>query len=809
MTRHSVLFFTLVAWTVSAFAQKENNIWYFGTRAGVDFNGTNPTALTDGQMIAPEGCATKSDKDGNLLFYTDGLTIWNRDHQVMEKDLDGHRSSTQSAVIVRKPESKTSYYVFTVSAQTTAEKYLKYTEVDMTLNGGKGGVTSNKNVLISQGGQEKIAATRHANGKDFWITTHIMPEDEFHSFLFTSSGVSKTPVVSAYGGGKTGYLKANIHGDKMAAAHWDSTASLYDFNSSTGKLSNQRLLTGFKGSTYGVEFSASGQYLYVSGRDGIAQFDISSGNRAAIQTSMQAVVDGLTVTALQMATNGKLYGATTYNYLCVINKPDDIASQSDFVLKAVDLGSANSKWGLPTFTNAVLSTFLFDQLCLGDSTKFTLTGGSTAIDSVLWDFGEPSSGTLNTSRTLEPWHRYTSEGSYDVTLILYHDEKSDTITKTVSILTGPEVDLGKDTTLCSGESLYLVIPSDTASYTYTWHDQSTDSSYTVSKAEQVWVSVTNGTCNRTDSIRVMYDQVSKPFLGNDTSLCQGELLRLSGDPDISYEWQNGAATQEFTVTVSGMYWLKQWRNSCSASDTINVDFMPRPNVDLGKDTFLCDLDPGFSVSIPSEPGVTYLWEDGSTELTRFFSNAGTYSIEARNADCATFDTLIVSHFDTPNVDLSLDTDSAFCIGLTVRLDAAINDARFIWHDNSSASFFDVEEGGMYWVEASNPCGSSSDTIEVAFKTCHCNLNVPNAFSPNQDFLNDRFKPFLECPVLEYRFSVYNRWGHRIFDTFEPGGYWDGTYGQKPCQNGMYFYTLELISIDRSRISKSGLIQVLR
>ena len=88
-------------------AQKEVNIWYFGSHAGLDFNSGMPVPLTDGALLSLEGTATISDEDGNLLFYTDGITVWNRNHNIMlnGSGLTGHSSSTQSGVLVPIPES--------------------------------------------------------------------------------------------------------------------------------------------------------------------------------------------------------------------------------------------------------------------------------------------------------------------------------------------------------------------------------------------------------------------------------------------------------------------------------------------------------------------------------------------------------------------------------------------------------------------------------------------------------------------------------------------------------------------------------
>ena len=96
-------------------AQRENNIWYFGDKAGLDFNSGNPVNLTDGAINTIEGCASISNPSGQLLFYTDGIKVWNRNHQIMPNgaDLSGNSSSTQSGIIVPKPNSNTIYYLFT------------------------------------------------------------------------------------------------------------------------------------------------------------------------------------------------------------------------------------------------------------------------------------------------------------------------------------------------------------------------------------------------------------------------------------------------------------------------------------------------------------------------------------------------------------------------------------------------------------------------------------------------------------------------------------------------------------------------
>ena len=116
------------------FAQGQNNNWYFGLNAGITFNTNPPSALTNGQLNTFEGCAAISDNAGNLLFYTDGTTVYNKLHAIMTNGsaLFGHLSSTQSAIIVPLPGSNTIYYIFTLDAFAGTHGVC-YSIVDMTL----------------------------------------------------------------------------------------------------------------------------------------------------------------------------------------------------------------------------------------------------------------------------------------------------------------------------------------------------------------------------------------------------------------------------------------------------------------------------------------------------------------------------------------------------------------------------------------------------------------------------------------------------------------------------------------------------
>ena len=95
---------------IQTFSQKQANIWYFGQGAGVDFNFSPPRALTDGQLYTLEGCSTFSNPDGELLFYSDGTTVYDKSHNIMNytngnpgNNLLGNSSAAQSGMIIPKP----------------------------------------------------------------------------------------------------------------------------------------------------------------------------------------------------------------------------------------------------------------------------------------------------------------------------------------------------------------------------------------------------------------------------------------------------------------------------------------------------------------------------------------------------------------------------------------------------------------------------------------------------------------------------------------------------------------------------------
>lgn len=348
-------------------AQSPAGIWYFGQNAGVDFSSGKPVAITDGQLNTEEGCVTICDSQGKLQFYTDGVSVWNKEHQFMPngKGLVGSPSSTSSGVVIQHPGNVNLFFLFTVPAIADSAGF-RYSMVDMRLDSGRGDIISTqKNIKLRNPVTEKLTSTLHRNGKDYWILLHEWNNDVFVAFKITAQGLDTTPILSNAGSihqGTTlntqGYMKVNPDGTNLALALEESNViEVFDFDNESGKVSKPISMSLPNGSyVYGIEFSPDGSLLYVSaaGTGEIFQYNLQAGSEEAIRAS--GVRIGKTnpsawVGALQVAIDGKIY-FTVYKtpYLGVIDKPNQQGVDCGFNQQAVELNGKLSTLGLPTFS---------------------------------------------------------------------------------------------------------------------------------------------------------------------------------------------------------------------------------------------------------------------------------------------------------------------------------------------------------------------------------------------------------------------------------------------------------------------------
>ena len=453
-------------------AQKQAANWYFGENAGIRFEGCdqNPSAISDGALNTKEGSTSISDKDGNLLFYTNGEEVYDKNNNTMPggTGLHGDKSSTQSAIIVPKPADPNIYYIFTVGTVVdTPNEGFEYSVVDMSLNGGLGTVTQ-RNIPLLDYSSEKITATfKNPDGSSIWVITFASEDgsidsdftqnlnsyNTFHAFEINENGVSVNSVRSSAGpvniGDRRGYLKISPNGKKLVCANTSDGTFLYDFNQQTGQISNRIRLnlndntSGWSNTNqgYGVEFSSNSKLLYVTSYNGASgsqtskailyQFETENPNSNPVILDRQ---NNLYRGALQLGPNGKIYRAmsinynTSLDYLAVINEPNKIGLNCDYNSQGINLAPGKSTQGLPPFIQSFFFNTLdviingnevsSDTFCKGD--EFTLDFGEVPSEvgtvAYKWTFNG-GSGEINVGTDNPILEDQTRSGIYKVEII--------------------------------------------------------------------------------------------------------------------------------------------------------------------------------------------------------------------------------------------------------------------------------------------------------------------------------------------------------------------------------------------------------
>lgn len=393
-----LLLLLLCGFSYSLSAQKEANIWYFGQNAGLDFN-TNcqPTALDDSRIGADGGSATLSDgKTGQLLFYTNGLDVWNRKHGLMPNGRYGPDRGfifpNQGSLIVPSPGNTFLYYLFRMAETrlppNSAAYFarLSFSLIDMRLDGGRGDVVvAGKDSVLTDGLAARLTGIPHANGRDYWVLTHQFNSNAFLVYPVTSAGVGKADTIrigSTYRNQEVeGFLKASPNGRRLAASATNSTArpfDLFDFDAATGKISNYVNLGNVRWQ-YGVSFSPDNTKLYVTNQtivdadlstELIRQYDLTAGSTERIIASGKSIIyqnpdtnipyqgrqarNGFHSPSLQIGPDGRIYAAADYSngvdggtclnctrHLIIINNPNAPGFACDVQSQVAELGSGS------------------------------------------------------------------------------------------------------------------------------------------------------------------------------------------------------------------------------------------------------------------------------------------------------------------------------------------------------------------------------------------------------------------------------------------------------------------------------------
>lgn len=517
--------------------QTDNWFFYFNggikfTDAGVQLNNIPAGA---NNLSAGNSCAVLSDENGELLLYSNGIKVFNKDHENITNgpNLAGDPGAAQSSLIIQNPVVSQMLYVFTTDQITNvASSGLNVTRVDLSAMSGRGSVME-LNTLLYQNAAPMLAGVKAYGGTDYWVMTHSLDGNEFYAYKVDANGVNTNPVISSAGASISsalmnneylGTMKFSPQGDKVAFSSYGlGTIQVFSFDNASGKVGSGISIPVTKPTSkhgpYSIEFSPNGKKLYVTSvnlqslngdQNTLYQYDLANGN---IETALNSA-PGDDVMSLQLGRDGKVYVLRrNHANIGIIENPNRSGIDCNYNEVGFTLDEARAFNGLPNFVSSFLNVrpLDYDTKCDGDETQFTMLNTSN-IDNVDWNFGDTASGANNTitSGPTNPVHTFSGPGTYTVTYTENYGPKSWTDTMQVIINPLPPQSFPFDSAyIVEGSSLTVYGAPDM--YSYYWQDGSTNIAYTIDKEGVYTVLYEDMNCCQTmDTLTVTGLQIKVP-----------------------------------------------------------------------------------------------------------------------------------------------------------------------------------------------------------------------------------------------------------------------------------------------------------
>ncbi|MBW6461365.1 MAG: hypothetical protein K0B08_12410, partial [Bacteroidales bacterium] len=411
--------------------------WYIPRFIGLDYSSGVPTEDSLGQagicfVYCPNGSSVMSDTSGNLLFYSDGRYVWNKNHELMTGvvgwfGIQDYWPGSQGALCIKKPNFESVFYIFSARDNNYPYPMFYYT-IDMDLNGGLGDIIDTTHIQGMDGVAEKVAAAYHQNKQDIWIVTRDFNTDSYASFLLTSNGLNPTPVLNPapgrdllkgpdnWGHSKFSYDKRYFVSCFYGSNSLNDAIEICSFDDNTGEIT---FLYSFKlreilnwpiPLAYNLEFSPDSKFLYLGGYTGIDttvrifQFEMKFIEDKNLFLESSIIVGQGQGFNLQLAPDGKIYCLAKYpagaggmgldrNY-GIIHQPQNKGVVCDYEPYVYEFSHGELYFPGISFMTDYLLRFDFEGQCALDTFYFDpwFFPEPTWIQ---WNFGDTASGSQN------------------------------------------------------------------------------------------------------------------------------------------------------------------------------------------------------------------------------------------------------------------------------------------------------------------------------------------------------------------------------------------------------------------------------
>jgi len=371
----------------------------------------------------------------------------------------------------------------------------------------------------------------------------------------------------------------------------------------------------------------------------------------------------------------------------------------------------------------------------------------------------------------------------------------------VSLKALPNITLIPTTaSVCSGAAATIGFDYGVG-YSYLWSTSETTAKINTSVGASYSIEVTNTVTSCSADTAVLVSVHAKPImtLGNDIDTCVGSTILLqpqSPSSSLTYLWGDNSTANSLLVQNTSSYFVTVTDTfSCSAKDTIRVDFKAYPMLDLlnGQDSIrICE---GETLAFnATNAGSTYLWNVQATTPIIVVDNSGSYSVKVSNGNCSAYDTVYVKEVVLPKNVLSKfinGVEASRCFEddgpINITLDTTASEYSYLWSTGETAASIEVNGGGVFKVVLSEDKCAVSDEVKI-IDYCPTSFFVPNAFTPNGDGTNNQFLA-VGSNVKDFEMLIFNRWGEQIFRSTDIGTGWDGKYNSHLVQEDVYVYKI--------------------
>lgn len=679
--------------------------WLFGDSCSIAFASGNPVindlVLRKKTQRAFEVAVSMSDSLGNLLFYSDGVNLWDNTHtQVNSSPIFGWDVSTSATDY--KGSSVYGFTAFEVPKQPG--KYALICVPPMETNGGPMNAYCKISSVIydihthtvsafqslthpsiytsgSSRLSEDLCVVPHCNGVDYWVlvrgwTSNFM-NGNIYAFLFNQNGLnpSAAPVISGPFQSPTGVggIKSNPAGNKIICGSGIGRFLLYDFNAATGVLSNE-VMPPVSVSTNSIcltcVFSPNGQYLYLkygtsAVGSSIQQVDVNTLSIVKTLSIQDPNTEAHSFGYMEVGPDNNIYYNTlNFYYLGKIANPDSptLSAIGSPVVFTPTYTMCNTNLSLLNFVEANKPAEVPPLMVQGNtcSSYSFAVNPCWSIYDASWNFGDGSS-----SNGPSVSHQYATPGVYTVSLSLsYNGQPIPVYTRTVSV-NSATASINGPNAICKGNTYvnnYSTTTIPGASYNWSATNASISGPGTIPSINLVSgstgvatlsVQVVNGGCVANAVKTIVIDTIPTVSLNAPATGCTGSSIPLNGNPPGGSYTGNNVSSAVLSTTATGVYQAYYtYTNGNGCSNTASV------SVTVNACTSIAEAASQMAFQVYPNPSDGMVYLNGNTRILHVeVFNAIGQLILLRDAAGAETLTIDLAHASTGVYTLRIHTDS--------------------------------------------------------------------------------------------------------------------------------------------------------